>query len=100
MIERGALLAIEAAKQRWCRIEGGAWVQRDFPVNHGGFLVSDKSVRTAIRLRQCRGDLPRTPIPVTVEHLRDGRAPELEPWQEYQLVDRQGNRVDEYGRAS
>lgn len=100
MIERGALLAIEATKQRWCRIEGGAWIQRDFPVNHGGFLVSDKSVRTAIRLRQCRGDLPRTPIPVTVEHLRGGRAPELEPWQEYQLVDRQGNRVDEYGRAS
>jgi hypothetical protein len=67
------------------------------PVNHGGFLVSERSVRTARRLRQVRGLQPRDVLAVTPNQLREGQAPELQPWQQFQLVNEDGAWLGEYG---
>lgn len=98
MVSRGALQAVDATKQKWRRTESGILMKQPVPVNHGGLLVSDRSVAAARRLRQMRGDLPKDDVPITVEHVRAGTGPQLQPWQRYLLVDDRGNRLDEYGR--
>jgi len=98
MVARGALTAIEATKQKWRRGPTGVLLKMPVVVNHGGLLVSERSVATARRLRQVRGELPRDEVPITVEHVRAGTAAGLQPWQRYFLVDERGNRLDEYGR--
>jgi hypothetical protein len=94
---KGALTAVEAARIKWRRTENGSYRKLPVPVNHGGFLVSERSVRTARRLRQVRGLQPRDVVAVTPNQLRDGQAPELQPWQQFQLVNEDGAWLDEYG---
>ncbi|BBX87957.1 helix-turn-helix domain-containing protein [Mycolicibacterium aubagnense] len=98
MISRGALQAVDATKLKWRRGESGILMKQPVRVNHGGLLVSDRSVAAARRLRQMRGELPKDDVPITVEHVRGGTGPQLQPWQRYMLVDDRGNRLDEYGR--
>ncbi|MFA5709283.1 helix-turn-helix domain-containing protein, partial [Mycolicibacterium sp.] len=97
MIDKGSLLAVAATKEKWRLNSRGFLNKMPVPVNHGGFLVSERSVLIARRLRQVRGELPRDDVRITVEHLRRGVAPELQAWQRFLLVDESGNRVDEYG---
>jgi hypothetical protein len=67
------------------------------PASEVRYLVSERTVRTARRLRQVRGLQPRDVLAVTPDQLREGQAPELQPWQQFQLVNEDGAWLDEYG---
>jgi hypothetical protein len=96
-IDTGVLTAVEATRIKWRRTENGSYRKLPVPVNHGGFLVSERSVRTARRLRQVRGLQARDVVAVTPNQLRESQAPELQPWQQFQLVSEEGAPLDEYG---
>jgi excisionase family DNA binding protein len=96
-IDKGVLTAVEATRIKWRRTENGSYRKLPVPVNHGGFLVSERSVRTVRRLRQVRGLQPRDVVAVTPNQLGEGQAPELQPWQQFQLVNEDGAPLDEYG---
>lgn len=98
MIRKGALLATEATRDKWCRTDSGVMLKMPVPVNNGGLLLSERSVRSARRLRQVRDELPRDDVPVTPQQLRDGTAQPLQPWQRYRLFDEDGHPIDQYGQ--
>lgn len=96
-IAQGSLSATAATRDKWRRTETGGYRKVPVPVNRGGYLVSERSVIAARRLRQVREQQPRDPVAVTSDQLASGQAPELQPWQRYRLVNEAGRPIDEYG---
>lgn len=89
--------ATAATRDKWRRTETGGYRKVPVPVNRGGYLVSERSVIAARRLRQVREQQLRDPVAVTSDQLASGQAPELQPWQRYRLVNEAGRPIDEYG---
>ncbi len=86
-VRKGALLGAYATREKWKQSPTGAWVKTRVPVNRNGALISGRSVAAARRLRQARDLLPRDVIEVTDTELVSGTLPELQPWQEFVLVE-------------
>lgn len=86
-MRKGALLGYYAVRQKNKQLPSGIWAKVDVPVNRNGMLLQRKHVLAARRLRQARGMLPRDVIEVTQERVDSGNLPELQPWQEFRIVE-------------